>query len=257
MIIKPVKTRVFREGDDLFAFITDYLKGIPEKTVIVVTSKIVALAEKRTVVAKNIQIKERLIRAESELSIPTKYVWLTIKDGMVMASAGIDESNANGKLILLPKDSFTTARSLRDNLRTHYNIKHLGVLITDSRTMPLRAGVIGVALGYAGFRGMKDYRGTPDIFGRKFKFSRSNVADSLATAAVCVMGEGNEQQPLAIIERAKIQFCNRVHRRECHIDIEEDMYRPFFSRFSSMGIRKNSKHQLTGQSKSPMIPSGL
>lgn len=232
MITRPIKTRVFQEGDDLFAFITDYFRKIPEKSVVVITSKIVALAEKRTAIAENIKTKEKLIRAESEFAIPTKYVWLTVKDGMVMASAGIDESNANDKLVLLPKDSFKTARFLRNKLQKHYDIKHLGILITDSRTIPLRAGVTGVALGYAGFRGVKDYRGTPDIFGRKFKFSRTNVADSLATAAVFVMGEGNEQQPLAIIENVPIEFCDKIHRKELHIDIQDDMYRPLFLKLS-------------------------
>ncbi len=230
MIIKPIKTRVFKEGDDLFAFITKYFKKIPEKSVVVVTSKIAALAEKRTAIANNIQAKEKLIQAESEIAIPTKYVWLTIKDGMLMASAGIDESNANGKLILLPKDSFKTARFLRKKLKQKYGVKHLGVLITDSRTMPLRAGVIGVALGYAGFNGIKDYRGAPDIFGRKFKFSRTNVADSLATATVFVMGEGNEQQPLALIEKTSVKFCDKVYQKELNIDIRDDMYQPFFSK---------------------------
>jgi len=230
MIIKPIKTRVFKEGEGLFTFIGHYFKKLPERSVVVVTSKIVALAEKRTAVVKNNQTKEKLIRAESELAIPTKYVWLTIKDGMVMASAGIDESNANGKLILLPKDSFNTARLLRKKLQKEYGVKQLGVLITDSRTIPLRAGVTGVALGYAGFRGIKDYRGTPDIFGRKFKFSRTDVADSLATAAVFVMGEGDEQQPLAIIGEAPIEFCDKINRQELHIDIREDMYRPLFSK---------------------------
>lgn len=230
MIIRPIKTRVFQEGDDLFPFITDYFKKIPEKSVIVVTSKIVALAEKRTAVAENAQTKVKLIRAESEFAMPTKYVWLTVKDGVMMASAGIDESNANGKLILLPKDSFKTAFFLRNRLRKHYGVKRLGVLITDSRTIPLRAGVTGVAVGYAGFRGIRDYRGKPDIFGRKFKFSRSDVADSLATAAVFVMGEGKERQPLAIIERAPVVFCNRINRNELRIDLQEDMYRPLFSK---------------------------
>ena len=230
MIIKPIKTRIFQEGEDLLAFAEYYFKKLPERSVIVVTSKIVALAEKRTAVVKSIQAKEKLIRAESELAIPTKHVWLTIKDGMVMASAGIDESNANGKLILLPKDSFKTARWLRKKLRQKYGVKQLGVLITDSRTIPLRAGVTGVALGYAGFRGIKDYRGTLDIFGRKFKFSCTDVADSLATAAILVMGEGDQQQPLAIIEKAPIEFCDKIHRQELHIDIQEDMYRPLFSK---------------------------
>ena len=228
MIIRPIKTRIFQEGDDLFTFVTKHFKKIPEKSVVVITSKIVALAEKRTSVALNDKAKEKLIRRESEFAIPTKYVWLTVKDGMVMASAGIDESNAKCKLILLPKDSFKTARVLRNKLRRKYGVRHLGILITDSRTIPLRAGVTGVALGYAGFRGVKDYRGKPDIFGKKFKFSRTDVADSLATAAVLVMGEGNERQPLAIIEGAPVKFCDRVNRDELRIDLQEDMYRPLF-----------------------------
>ncbi|MDD3729120.1 MAG: coenzyme F420-0:L-glutamate ligase [Candidatus Pacebacteria bacterium] len=170
-----------------------------------------------------------MIKKESRIAIPTKYVWLAIKDRMVMASAGIDESNANGKLILLPKDSFKTADYLRNTLMRRYKLKNLGILITDSRTVPLRAGVVGVALGYAGFRGLKDYCGKLDIFGRKFKFSRSNIADSLATAAVLVMGEGKEQQPLAVIKKAPVEFCDKIKKTELCIDIEDDMYCPFFS----------------------------
>jgi coenzyme F420-0:L-glutamate ligase len=231
MIIQPIKTRVFQEGDDLFAFIADYCKKIPEKSVIVVTSKIVSLAEKRTAAVSK-QSKEKLIRAESDFALKTKYTWVTIKNGMVMTSAGIDESNANGKFILLPKDSFKTASFLRNKLRRKYNIKQLGVLITDSRTIPLRAGAVGVALGYAGFRGMKYYRGKPDIFGRKFKFSHADIANSLATAAVLVMGEGDEQQPLAIIKKAPIDFSDKINRKELQIDIKDDMYQPLFVKLS-------------------------
>lgn len=230
MIIKPIKTRVFEEGENLFDFITNYFKKLPEKSVVVITSKIVALSERRTAEIQNIKTKEKLIRAESEYAVPTKYVWLTIKDGMLMASAGIDESNGNGKLILLPKDSFKTARFLHKKLRQKYGVHELGVLITDSRTMPLRAGVIGVALGYSGFRGIKDYRGTSDIFHRKFKFSRVDVADSLATSAVLMMGEGNEKQPLALINNPPVKFCDKIHCKELYIDIKDDMYRPIFSK---------------------------
>lgn len=230
MITKPIKTRVFKEGEDLLEFITHYIKKIPEKSVVVVTSKIVALAERRTAPHETIRSKETLIKSESDLAIPTKYTWLTLKDGIIMASAGIDESNAQGKFILLPKDSFKAAKVIRNKLRKKYKIKDLGVLITDSRTMPMRAGVVGMAVGYAGFRGIRNYTGTPDIFGRKFKFSRTDVADSLATAAVCEMGEGAEQQPLAIITKATVEFCNNIHRQELHIDLNDDMYLPFFSK---------------------------
>lgn len=230
MIVNPIKTRIFKEGENLFNFVIHYIKKLPEKSVVVITSKIVALAENRTAIIKDEKTREKLIRSESEFAMHTKYTWLTIKDGIVMSSAGIDESNANGKIILLPKDSFKVASTLRKQLQKKYKVKNLGVLITDSRLMPLRSGVTGVALGYAGFRGIKSYINTPDIFGRNFHFSRTDVADSLATAAVLVMGEGRERHPLAIIQQPPIKFCDKTNRQELKIDITEDMYMPLFSK---------------------------
>ncbi len=225
MIISARRTRIFREGDNLFSFVLERIKNIPERSVIVVTSKIVALSERRTAEKKD---KEKLIQEESEYAIQTRYVWLTIKDGHVMANAGIDESNADGKLILLPRDSFRTAATLRKQLQKKHAIQNLGILITDSRVAPLRRGITGVALGYAGFRGIKDYRHELDIFGRPFEYSTLNVADSLATAAVLCMGEGDEQRPLALITGAPVEFCERVDRRKLKIDVADDLYAPFF-----------------------------
>lgn len=232
MKVTALTTKVFKENEDLLAFVTRSILRVPENAVIVVTSKIVALAEGRTVVAKTEKEKEKIIRAESELVIKTKYVWLTVKDGTVLANAGVDESNADGegKIILLPKDSYASAAVLRKKLMKHYGVKKLGVLITDSRILPLRAGVVGVALGYAGFKGLRDYRGKPDIFGRKLKMTQTDIADGLATAAVLVMGEGSECQPLALITEAPITFTNTVNKKELWIDPEDDMYGPFFSR---------------------------
>jgi coenzyme F420-0:L-glutamate ligase len=229
MLIKPIKTNIFKEGSNLVSFIKKHVPRLSEDSVLVITSKIVALAERRTAVIKDAQTKEKLIRRESTHVVQTKYVWLTLKDGMLMPSAGIDESNANGKLILLPRNSFTAAQRIRRALRRIYGVKRLGILITDSRTLPLRAGVTGVALGYAGFQGLRDYRGKPDIFGRPFHFSRTNVADGLAAAAVLVMGEGSERLPLALITKAPVVFCSRVSPKELNIPLEDDMYQPLFS----------------------------
>ncbi len=234
MIVTPIRTKVFKEGDDLFAFIAHYFKKLTEKSVVVVTSKIIALAEKRTAVVGNAKIKEKLIKQESDFALPTKHVWMTLKDRMIMASAGIDESNARGKFVLLPKDSFKTAQLLRKKLQQKYGIRNLGVLVTDSRTAPLRSGVTGVALGYAGFRGIKDYKGQKDIFGRKFKFSSVDVADSLATAAVLVMGEGREQQPLALIQDAPVKFCEKIYPKELNVAIQDDIYIPLFSKLAKI-----------------------
>jgi len=228
MKITPIKTRIFRENENLLKFILQYVKRIPENSILVVTSKIVALSEGRVVEFKNKEQKIKLIKQESDFALKTKYTWLTIKDGMVMASAGIDESNAKGKLILLPKDSFRSADLIRKKLKKIFKVKNLGILITDSRIFPLRAGIVGVSLGYAGFKGVRDYRNTPDIFGRALKMSRTDVADSLATSAVLCMGEGKEQQPLALVTNAPVEFKDKIDKKELLINPKEDLYLPIF-----------------------------
>jgi dihydrofolate synthase / folylpolyglutamate synthase len=228
MNIKTIKTRIFKPDENILNFMEKYLSRIAEKSIIVITSKIVALSEGRFVKKIDEKTKTKIIASESDFVLPTKYVCLTIKDGVVMANAGVDESNANGRLILLPNDSFETAIKIRNHFKKKHGLKTLGVIITDSRCLPLRAGITGVALGYAGFEGLKDYRKKVDIFGRPFHYSRVDVADSLATAAVLCMGEGNERQPLAIIENAPIEYSNMLNRDELKIDIKEDMYKPMF-----------------------------
>jgi len=235
MKTRAIKTRLFAEGEIIERFIFEHIPKLKEGSILAVTSKIVALAESRT--ASPLE-KERIILKESAWAMPTKYVWLTIKDGMFMAAAGIDESNAQGKIILLPKDSFRAAARLHKSLLKHYKIKCLGVLITDSRVLPLRAGVVGVALGYAGFSGIKDYRGSPDLFGRKLKMTRVDIADSLATSAVLLMGEGRERRPLAIIEDAPVEFRNRVNRQELIIPVADDLYLPLFGKITSKTRKK-------------------
>jgi coenzyme F420-0:L-glutamate ligase len=228
MKIRTIRTKIFQPDGDLLSFIDQYLPRIPEKSVLVVTSKIVALAEGRVARKTDHAAKEKLIRQESDFVLQTKRVCLTIKDGMVMANAGIDESNGNGLVILLPQDSFRAAAKIRNHLRKKHGLKDLGVAITDSRCLPLRAGITGVAMGYAGFRGLKKYQGQPDIFGRPFKYSRVDVADSLATAAVLCMGEGREKRPLALISGAPIEYVDRPDKNELKIDVREDMYGPLF-----------------------------
>jgi len=229
MNVRPIRTRIFREGDDLVAFIIAHVPKLKNGSVLAVTSKIVALAEGRTAQVKNRKEKEALIKKEGGWALQTHPEWWwTEKDGALLVNAGIDDSNADGKLVLLPKDSFKSAARLRKALMRHFHIWKCGVVVTDSRISPMRAGVTGVALGYAGFSGVRDYRGKKDIFGRKLKVTITDVADSLATAATFVMGEGAERQPLCIIEAAPIEFVGRVDRKEVLIPAKDDMYAPLF-----------------------------
>jgi len=242
MQVRAIKTQIFREHEDLIEFIRRHVPKLKNGSVLAVTSKIVALAEGRTAQVRNKKEKETLIKKESSWALQThKEWWWTEKDGALLVNAGIDDSNADGKVILLPKDSFKAAALLRKQLQWLYKVKSLGIVITDSRISPMRAGVTGLALGYAGFRGVRDYRGKPDIFGRTMNVTVTDVSDSLATAATLVMGEGSERQPLAIIEDAPVEFVERVSRIEVQISARDDMYAPLFKHLSSRPTSANRR----------------
>ena len=87
MIIIPIKTRIFQEGESLFSFIVEHIPMLEDGDVLVITSKIVALAEGRTFIAHTPEEKIEYIKSESTRYSRTKYVHLTIHDRMPMANA--------------------------------------------------------------------------------------------------------------------------------------------------------------------------
>lgn len=230
MKIIPIKTRIFREGENLADFICHYLPGIRDKSLLVITSKIVALAENRILPVPSTRKElEKIIKSESQIAIKSKPVWFTIKDNALMANAGIDESNADSRIILLPQNSFKSAEKIRSKLLKKHKIKNLGIIITDSIFLPFRAGITAASIGYAGFKGLKDHRGKKDIFGRTLCLAKTNIADSIAAASAMLMGEGSEKTPLAMIENASVEFTNRTNTKELFINPREDLYSPFFA----------------------------
>lgn len=232
MIVTSIRTRIFKEGENLANFVCENIKKIPEKSIVVVTSKIVSLAENRAVSHNGDKLA--LIKKESDAFVKTKWAYLTLRDGALMCSAGIDASNGNGKYILFPKDANKSARRLYKDLKKIYKTKKFGVIITDSRITPLRSGCIASAVGYYGFDGIKNYKGKKDIFGRKFQTQKVNLADSLAVSAVVGMGEGNERRPLALIQNlgeTGIIFSDKK-QKNLSIPLKDDMFKKFFDGIS-------------------------
>jgi dihydrofolate synthase / folylpolyglutamate synthase len=242
MIVKTIRTRILQPPkDDLFQTITDSVKSLPEKSVLVITSKIVAIGQGRCIPLEKYPDKDKLIMREADLYLPRKFVpgaWVmhTLKNNVFIPSAGIDESNADGYYILWPRNIARTAKEIWMWLREKYRVRDVGVLITDSHTIPMRRGVLGISLAHYGFAPLKDYRGTTDLFGRPLKMTQTNIADGLAAAAVVVMGEGKEATPLCLIKDVPwIQFVTKpiVSKRpfsSFEIKTQEDMYYPLLSR---------------------------
>ena len=121
--------------------------------------------------------------------------------GMVMANAGIDQSNIDGagdQVLLLPQDPDRSAEALADGLEGLTGVRP-AVLITDSVGRAWRIGTAGIAIGAAGIRCVDDIRGDDDMMGRELKVSIVGHGDQLASAACIAMGEGAEGTPVVLI----------------------------------------------------------
>lgn len=235
MKVTAIKThKITKDDRDVFAVLDKYLPSILGGSVVVVTSKILSIIEGRIVKIGEVS-KDQLVAEEAELYLPaseSKYNFsLTIKNSLLIPSAGIDESNGNGYYVLWPKDPQKWANDIRDYLVKKFNLKNIGVIVTDSKTTPLRWGVTGAAIAYSGFMPLNSTIGTPDIFGRVMQATKVNVMDGLAASAVVVMGESSEQTPLAVIEDVPfVQFVDHnpteEELNELKIAIADDLYAP-------------------------------
>ncbi len=230
--VRAIETRVFHKGENLTQFILDHLPktGLPERTILAITSKIISLAENETVpvgsIGKMDLVKKEADRFLCEAAYGTS---LTIKHGILIPAAGIDESNSEtGEYILFPKDPYASAKKLWTELRNQLKVRSLGIIVTDSHTQPLRQGVTGIGLAHWGFKGTKNFIGKPDIFGRILKMSQVNVLDALAVPAVFVMGEADERCPLAILEGTQVEFTETTNPDEIRIAPELDIYAKIF-----------------------------
>jgi F420-0:gamma-glutamyl ligase len=241
MKVTPIKTeKILPNSISLFEVLDSYAPKPKEKSVVVIASKIVAICEGRVVKKISDKQKDNLAKQEADFYLPREFnqygFMITINRNIMVASGGVDESNGNGNYVLWPEYPQKSANEIREYLTKKFAVEEMGVIISDSKLSPLRWGVTGVSVAHSGFNALRNYIGKPDIFGRLLQAEKTNVADSLATAAVLEMGEGNEQQPLAIIEDlgTTVEFQKRNPTKEelesLKISIGDDV-------FSSMAKR--------------------
>lgn len=240
MQVTALKTKKVIAGDDLISIIEDSLATETdlnlEGSVLVVTSKIVAIAE-GSVVNEEID-KHDLVAEQADLYIDphsSKYnVMLTIKDQIMAVNAGVDESNVADNFVLLPKDSYKSAAHVWQTLKQKYKLENFGVVICDSTSMPLKWGTVGRSLAHCGFEALNDMRGQKDLFGRELKMTQMNIAEGIAAAAVLEMGEGNESTPLAVVsDISHIDFVDHqpsgAEIKNLAIEIADDVYAPIIT----------------------------
>ncbi|MDR1910550.1 MAG: coenzyme F420-0:L-glutamate ligase [Holosporales bacterium] len=220
----------------MLAILDRYVPALKEGDVVAVTSKIVALCQGRVVPKDGATSKNDLIRQEAEWFVEhasphSKKITIAIKEGMLIASAGIDESNVKQQYVLWPSQPQQAAAAIWAHLKKRDGLHHLGVILTDSQTHPLRWGVMGVGLAWCGFRPLWDCRGTQDIWGQALRVTTMNVLDGLAASAVIMMGESAEQTPIAIVHDAPyVRFSDvpptKQDTQALRIAQQDDLYAP-------------------------------
>ncbi|MDV0446018.1 Bifunctional F420 biosynthesis protein FbiB [Methanimicrococcus sp. At1] len=222
-----LKSDLIHPGDDIFSKIKAAFQNasvLPqEHDILAVAESALATAENRVICLSDIRPGLQALEYEKLYQIDAREaelvireadavfggvfgVLLTLKDGLLCPNAGIDNSNApDDCVIFYPENPTKSAQKIMNFVFEEFGV-HIGVIIADSRTQPLRLGCTGVAIGAAGFLATVDKRGDTDLFGRPLTVTRVAVADNLASAAEAVMGESNESTPFALIRNANAVF---------------------------------------------------
>ncbi|MFZ2545130.1 MAG: coenzyme F420-0:L-glutamate ligase [Candidatus Saccharimonadales bacterium] len=238
MNCKPIKTRRVSPSElTLEELIDESVTSFQNNSILAITSKVVSLCEGNIVSIKETD-KESLIEAESDYYLSAEHSkyghHFTITNNTLIAGAGIDESNGDNVYILWPKDTQQTANTIRRYIMDKYNLTCFGVIITDSTCQPLRLGTTGIVLAHSGFHALRNYIGTPDLFGRPFGVTQANIAGGLAAAAVLVMGEGAERLPLCEITDLDFIDFQKDDPTDNELSLmsippEDDLFEPFLS----------------------------
>jgi coenzyme F420-0:L-glutamate ligase/coenzyme F420-1:gamma-L-glutamate ligase len=110
------------------------------------------------------------------------------KHGFVCANAGVDRSNVVGKdwVSLLPVAPDDSALLLKTRLAELLEV-NVGVIITDTFGRPWREGLTNVAIGVAGVKPLKDFRGKNDDHGKELSATVLAIADDIAAASGLLM----------------------------------------------------------------------
>lgn len=182
----------FRPGDEvatvLLAALHDDGSTLRDGDVVCVASKVISLAEGRTVPlsAGDARLARQQLARSEAAEVVADAPWVVITrtpHGFVAANGGIDTSNvAPGSALLLPEDPDASAAQLRDAIAAATGVD-VGVIVTDTFGRPWRHGQTDVALGVAGVPALRDERGGRDLDGSVLEVTEAAIADEVAGAA--------------------------------------------------------------------------
>lgn len=207
---------LIKKGDDIARIFLERAQ-LHEHDIFVISSTVVSKSEGRiisletvkpTEKAKLIAMKNKIdprfvqvvLDESTEILLDSPFLLVRIKTGSICVNAGIDHSNVEGcdNVLLLPEDPDKSALDIKRSLFDCTG-KNVSVIITDTNGRAFRTGQTGAAIGCAGIKPTRDWRGTKDLFGRILEVKNEGIADEIAGFANIMMGEGNGGVPIVII----------------------------------------------------------
>ena len=112
---------------------------------------------------------------------------------------------------------------LRDNLKNHFDVENLGIVMSDTFGRPWRIGQVNVAIGVSGLPATKKKQGTSDAWGHQLYVTEPAFCDEIAASSGLLMSKAGKCP--AILLRGlswsgKYGSANDILRKQ-----NEDMFR--------------------------------
>jgi coenzyme F420-0:L-glutamate ligase len=221
----PLQTEIIHSNDDLVSVFISALAShdlsLHDNDIIVIVSKVVTVVQGGIVDLSTITPSSEARSLALQTGLPPEMVEFALSESIevfgvapkavmtltpygMIANAGVDRSNApTGYALPLPSDPEEFAFSFRAAIKDKLS-KDVGIIISDSRVIPLRWGTSAFSLAAAGFVPVIDKRGEDDIYGHKMTVTLRSLSDNLATAANILTGETNELIPFVVIRGVPI-----------------------------------------------------
>lgn len=209
-----------KAGDSLAEIVLAALTGtnmqLSAGDILVLKHKIVAKAEGRIVRLDTVKPSRRALATARRNNTDARAVELALREarrvtrdrhvlitetqhGFVCANSGVDVSNVDGgeSAVLLPVDPDASAAKIHRKLKKLTGL-HIPVILSDSFGRAWRLGLCDVAIGVAGMRPLRDYRGRRDDYGYTLRSTEQAVADEIAAMAGLLSGK-DARVPACII----------------------------------------------------------
>lgn len=206
---------LIKEGDDV-ASLVQSLFEFQAGDVLCLASTIVAKSEGRIrdlesykpgsraaeiagVIGKDPRFVQAVLDESREVLLDRPFLLVVTRFGHIGVNAGIDQSNVGDeRILLLPENPCRSAELIRTSLG-----KDCAVIITDTCGRPFRAGVAGIAVGWAGIAALRDWRGERDMHGKVLEITLEAIVDEIAAAANLLMGEAGDGTPAVVFRGLK------------------------------------------------------